>query len=139
MLECFEPTAPVSESERRLKIPSDWSDWLGLSFRGCVAYLRNFNLPTGLEAQQKVWLVVSEVDFRACVWLNETPIGEIQLGQPALRVEVRDLLQSSNQLRIEVTLPVGAQRTARSPLAGGLIGEVRIEIEETRSPDAADN
>jgi len=131
VLECFQLAQPLSGSERRLKIPSDWGDWLGELFRGRVAYERRFGLPTGLEPQQKVWLVVSEVDFHASVSLNDAPLGEIQLGSPALRVEVRNLLQNSNDLRIEIGLPSGAERGARAPLAGGLIGEVRLEIEES--------
>jgi len=131
VLECFESTEPVSELERRLKIPSDWGDWLGNSFRGRVGFQRTFGFPTGLEPHQKIWLVAVEADFRADVSLNDAPIGNVQLGSPGLRVEVRNLLRLSNHLRIEVELPNDAQRGVRNSLAGGLIGEVRLEIEES--------
>jgi beta-galactosidase/beta-glucuronidase len=131
VLESFEAAPPDSDFERRLKIPSDWGGWLGTSYRGRVAYERRFGLPTGLQTQQSIWLVIAAVDFRASISLNGELIGQLQLGSPEFRSEVRDLLRTNNFLDIVVELPVDADRGARSPLAGGLIGEVRLEIEES--------
>jgi hypothetical protein len=130
-MECFESNEPISEREHRVKIPSDWGDWLGTGFRGRVSYQRTFGRPTHLEPEQKVWLVVEETDFRAAVSLNEVSIGMLQLGSAPLRVEIQHLLQLSNRLNISVELPLDTERGLRNPLAGGLIGGVRIEIEES--------
>jgi beta-galactosidase/beta-glucuronidase len=114
-----------------MNIPSDWGDWLGDLFCGRVAYVRNFGLPTGLVADQKIWLVIEEVDFRGNVFLNDHPIGPLQLGDPPLRIEVHNMLQKSNRILIEIELPVRTDRGGRNELAGGLIGSVRLEIEES--------
>ena len=114
-----------------MKIPSDWGDWLGDSFRGRVAYVRNFGLPTGLADDQKIWLVVEEVDYRGNVFLNDRPLGWLQLGDPPMRIEVHSELRKSNQLRIEVELPVQSDRGGRNERAGGLTGSIRLEIEES--------
>lgn len=130
MLEWYSPLADL-EPERRARIPSDWSQWLGESFRGRVAYHRNFGLPTGLAAAQKVWLVIEEIDYRGIIFINDQSVGSMQLGELPMRVEVQTQLRKSNQLRIEVELPVQTDRGDRNGLAGGLIGGVRLEIEES--------
>ena len=133
----FSPSATASPeaipAECRQTIPSDWSQWLGDSFRGVVDYRRNFNRPTRLSENQKVWLVVEEADFLANVTLNDKPIGSRRLGDLPLRVEVGSLLESSNQLLVSIELPFDVDRDARTTLAGGLIGSVRLEIEEPSS------
>lgn len=135
MLECFATQTDLEsqtdlKSHVKIKIPSDWGDWLGDSFRGRVAFVRNFGLPTGLAENQKVWLVVEEVDFRGNVFLNRRPLGPIQLGEPPMRIEIHSQLGKSNELRIEIEVPVQADRGHRDGLAGGLTGGVRLEIEE---------
>lgn len=118
------------ELEHRVKIPSDWADWLGVSFRGQVAYTRRFNRPTGLEAEQRVWLVIEAIDFRGSVLLNDQPIGCLQFGDPPLRIEIGSWIQKSNRIRIDIELPIQVDRGDRNQMAGGLIGGVRLEIEE---------
>lgn len=130
MLERASPDADV-EARRRIKIPSDWSDWLGDSFRGRVVYVRNFGLPTGLDSDQIVWLVVEAVDFFGSVFLNGQSLGDLQLGDPPMRIEAQRQLRKSNELRIEISLPVQSERGDRNELAGGLIGGVRLEIQES--------
>jgi beta-galactosidase/beta-glucuronidase len=130
VLEWLSPRTDV-EPQHPVKIPSDWGDWLGTLFRGRVKYQRNFGLPTGLTDDQKVWLVVEAIDYRANVVLNDRPLGSLQLGDPPLRFEVRHSLKKSNRLQIEVELPVEAERGQRNGLAGGLIGSVRLEIEDS--------
>ena len=129
VLEQFGSDTGESQSEQRVTIPADWGDWLGPTFRGRVAYHRTFHLPTGLEPDQKVWLVVEQADYRALAFLNDESIGLLPWGDPPLRVEVRSQLLEFNQLRIEVELPNDVERGDRSELAGGLIGSVRLEIQ----------
>ena len=130
VLESFSPKTDFV-TEHRAKIPSDWSDWLGTSFCGRIAYVRNFGLPTGLTEDQKVWLVVEAIDFRGDVILNDQPLGRMQLGDSPMRIDVLRKLLKSNRLRIEIELPSDAVRGDRNGLAGGLIGGVRLEIEES--------
>ena len=121
------------EDQKKFHVPNDWGDWLGTEFRGLVAFDRAFGMPTGLEDDQEIWLVIEQVDFHAKVWLNrnaaaETPLGELQLGHSPLRRSVRHLMQARNRLHLEIELPTGADRGDRSQCAGGLVGEVRLEI-----------
>ena len=131
VIECFNSAPGEFESEHRIKIPSDWGDWLGPDFRGRVAFQRTFHLPTNLQPEQPVWLVVEEIDYRGSVFLNDGPIGTLQLGEVPLRVEIRQQLLESNRLRIEIELAGDHERGDRAALAGGLIGDVRLEIEES--------
>lgn len=88
-------------------------------------------MPTGLTPNQRIWLVVSEVDFRATVHLNDQPLGDFQFGDAALRIEIQDQIRKSNELRIEVETSATEDRGSRSETAGGLTGSVWLEIEET--------
>lgn len=126
-----------SAFQKKLHIPNDWGDWLGTEFRGLVAFDRAFGMPTGLEDDQEIWLVIEQVDYRAKVWLNRnggtetndhSPLGELQLGNSPFRRSIRHLMQARNRLHLEIELPVGVERGDRSQLAGGLIGGVRLEI-----------
>ncbi len=112
----------------KLRIPGDWDDWLGSRFRGLVRLERAFGLPTGLTADQEIFLVIESVDFCANIYVNDGHVGELQLDHPPFRRSVGNRLQVRNRLRLEVELPMHAQRGARANLAGGLIGEVRLEI-----------
>lgn len=138
LLERFGWDTAESHPEQRVTIPSDWSDWLGPSFRGRVAYHRTFHSPTGLEPDQQVWLVIEQVDYCGLVFLNEHSIGSLRLGHPPLKVEVNPHLLEFNRLRIEVELPNDVERGDRSASAGGLIGSVRLEIEESVTPTGLD-
>ena len=119
--------------ERRAKIPSDWGDWLGADFCGQVEYRRSFNRPTGLEPDQQVWLVVEQVDFHGDVFLNAHSIGSLTCGQSPdspFRIEIGKSLELSNVLRIDIQVAADSDRAHRAGLAGGLVGSVRIEIEQ---------
>ena len=132
VLAVFDQQGKVGQ-ERRVKIPSHWGDWLGVDFCGKVEYRRSFNRPTGLEPDQRVWLVVEQVDFHGDVFLNDQPIGSLTFGENPdrpFRVEVGESLKLSNVLRIEIQVSADSDRTHRVGLAGGLVGSVRIEIEQ---------
>ena len=119
-----------TEQEKRVKIPSTWEDWLGATFSGVVAYERTFNLPTGLAPDQTVWLVIEEVDFLANISLNESFLGELRFAEGPLRLQVQQLLQPANKLRIEIATRPLEEQKSQSETAGGLTGSVRLEIEE---------
>ena len=107
-----------------LEMPGDWGRLLGDDFRGRVRFTRQFNLPTGLDAGQRVWLVIDSVHAEADVVLNGSSVGQVcnVPNPPAGRFDITSLLQSRNELVVEVSCP------ATSPEPGRL-GLVKLEIE----------
>ena len=142
-------------------LPDDWAAALGADFRGLVRFTRRFAQPTGLTAATRVWLAIDDVDWQARLALNGHDLGCIQLAgstpsplllaapSPGLavvcpaRFDITSLLQPRNELVIEVLLPAveaGAARFSRprrEGQPGGLIGLVRLEIEEATSAPGA--
>jgi beta-galactosidase/beta-glucuronidase len=121
----FDGSVPLGAT-KKLTIPGNWHEWLGENFSGVVRYERNFGLPTNLDDQQTVWLVIESVNQSAYVWLNETPLGEMRMGQPPLRQPVRALLAARNRLQIDIEF--NSDGLHRAGNTGGLTGEVRLEI-----------
>ena len=119
----------------RAIMPADWGRTLGTDFRGRVRYLRNFGRPTNLAVGERVWLVCDGVDLRGEASLNGRPLGELHGYRAATRFDVTTELDARNELAIVVELPPLDDRTEqvlrydRVGLAGGIIGEVRLEIE----------
>ena len=119
----------------RLKIPANWQETLGEDFFGRVRYQRSFHCPTGLTEQDQVFIVIDQVDALGSVTLNGQHLGDIPAGSDPTRFEITILLQQRNQLEVVVDLPMTDSNSA--PLnrpnpgqrGGGLIGEVKIEIQ----------
>ncbi|HVU90348.1 MAG TPA: hypothetical protein VHD36_23665 [Pirellulales bacterium] len=128
-----ESARDVSEFAR-LKAPADWAETLGPEFRGRVSYTRRFNRPTNLEPHDRVWLMAEGVDARGNVTIDSRHLGAIDGYALAAEWDVTHLLQASSVLSVDIELPpTGAGqpppvRPGRELLAGGLIGEVRLEI-----------
>ncbi len=122
----------------RLKIPANWQETLGEDFFGRVRYQRSFHCPTGLTEQDQVFIVIDQVDALGSVTLNDQHLGDIPPGADPTRFEITILLQQRNQLEIIVDLPLTDSDSAdlirpnRKQEAGGLIGEVKIEIQSLR-------
>lgn len=125
------PPEPIAGTAR---LPADWSDTLGVEFRGRVRYTRAFNRPTNLDPHESVWLVVEGADAAAAISLNGEPLGEFAGYAVTFERDVTKLLAGHNQLQIDVELPPfvpryeGALRPGRVDVAGGLTGEVRLEV-----------
>jgi hypothetical protein len=122
-------------SAARAKMPSDWIATLGRHFLGRVRYRRTFQMPTGLDEGQRVFLVVEPPRSRGTVHLGDELLGQVRQGDPPGRFDITERLQEHNYLTIVVEHP--ALDAAARPiddntahLAGGLVGEVRLEIEE---------
>jgi hypothetical protein len=118
-------------------MPADWSGSFGGDFLGCVKYSRHFNLPTGLAAGDKVFLVVEPPRSWAEVCLGGETLGRMISRDAAARYDVTDRLEAHNRLEILVdhpAVPDGRDTiTGSTDLPpGGLVGEVRLEIEEHR-------
>jgi beta-galactosidase/beta-glucuronidase len=135
-LERFGDAAAALPQACRTRVPGDWAEHLGQDFVGRVRYCRRFNTPTNLDAGERVWLVVEAVDHRATLALNGQPLGEITAAGRDHRFDITPLLCLHNSLEIDVTLPAeiyddASARGDRAGGSGGLIGEVRLEIQTT--------
>jgi hypothetical protein len=111
-------------SSRETNVPGDWSDTLGTDYRGQARYVRRFGLPTNLDPDERVFLVVGEVVEQATIMLNGSQLGRQLHAEGERRYEMTPLLQPRNELVIFVE--------ARQAL-GGILGEVKLEICATDS------
>ncbi len=119
----------------RATMPADWSALFGADFLGRVRYRRTFNKPTGLESGERVWLVVEPAQSEAWVIWKSDLVGFIYPGEPTGRFDITDRLEDHNTLEICVDHPAldFMRSTVGDPTKlppGGLVGEVRLEIEE---------
>ena len=115
-------------------VPSDWGELLGEEFRGRVQLERFFHKPTGLEPGDRVEIALSGVDALGTISLNGQPLGEIPPGGEPARFDIGSLLEHRNCLVVKVELPrltsnsAPLLRPADHGEAGGILGEVRLEI-----------
>jgi hypothetical protein len=118
----------------RTTVPGDWSDTLGCDFRGRVRYRRSFNPPARLDPHERLWLVIEGVDARGVVGINGVRLGEVDGYAIHSCFEITRLLAAHNQLTLDVELPCESVtgntplRPGRELLAGGPVGEVRLEV-----------
>jgi hypothetical protein len=131
-----------------ITLPADWGSVLGSDYQGTVRFSRRFNRPTGLGTASQVWLVIEDIDWQASIALNGRRLGDVACsftnelinGQslrccPA-RFDITTELLPQNVLAITVTSPALNEgiyprpRPGREGQPGGLIGLVRLEIEE---------
>ncbi len=118
----------------RVTMPADWSSSFGADFLGRVRYHRIFQTPTGLDNGECVFLVVDQQQSSACITLADKLVGFVNPGEGTKRFDITDQLDDHNRLTIVVDHPdLDCMRTTVGDPAqlppGGLIGEVRLEIE----------
>jgi len=121
----------------KMTMPADWSAAFGEDFLGRVRYVRTFNSPPGLQPDERVWLVVEPQRSEARVMMVDETLGIVSADGPPRRFDVTHRLGSHNRLEILVDHPAlveGGLTVAGSDFLppGGLVGEVRLEIEEGR-------
>lgn len=121
----------------RMQMPADWREAFGGDFLGRVRYRRTFHAPPGLQFDERVWLVVEPQRSTARVLLLEETLGVVRAEGPLGRFDITHRLLPTNRLEILVDHPaldegsiVGSD--AELSITGGLVGEVRLEIEEVR-------
>jgi hypothetical protein len=120
----------------RASVPADWGATLGPEFRGRVRYMRRFGQPTGLSPSAQIWLAVDGVDAFASVSLNGESLGEVVGPEFQAQFNVTEYLKPRNILILDIEKPKlgapgghGSVSDSRPGSPGGLIGEVRLEIE----------
>jgi hypothetical protein len=126
-------TAPLLSV--RAKMPADWTESLGDDFLGRVCYRRTFQKPTGLDRGERVWLVVEPPRSRCVVSFNDYVFGVVHYGSASRRFDITRYLNDHNRLDILVDHPAldeggTAKDDSTSNMPGGLVGEVRLEIED---------
>jgi len=120
----------------RMQMPADWGAALGGDFLGRVRYVRTFNAPPGLQPEERVWLVVEPQRSLARVVMVDETLGEVRADGPAQRFDITHRLSSHNRLEIFVDHPAlvdldgDGEGGGGEWEPGGLVGEVRLEIEE---------
>jgi hypothetical protein len=131
----YERTTDGLPLSARATMPADWSAAFGGDFLGRVRYHRVFQAPTGLESGERVFLVVEPPRSRGVVSLSRKRLGEVVWGGPAARFHITELLEDHNRLEIVVEHPALDESLQSGDdgvthLPAGLLGEVRLEIEE---------
>lgn len=122
---------PSPSGPQRAKMPCSWAESLGEEFRGSVRYRRKFNRPAHLDLHERLRLVADGADAFAEVTVNGTTLGKIDGYVLPNIFDVTSLIEMRNEVMVDVSLPAetsGVQRPGREQFAGGLIGEVRLEI-----------
>lgn len=129
------PTSGLPPRDRQA-MPADWCETLGPDFLGIVSYRRTFQRPTNLDSHEIVWLVVEPPRSCGMVRLNGQVLGHVRFEAPAGRYDITPLLADRNALEIEVEHP--ELDDAGNPpddgsiyVPGGLVGEVRLEIDNS--------
>lgn len=133
----YERLADNLPATARLHVPADWSAAFGDDFLGRVRYVRTFHSPPGLQPDERVWLVVEPQRSEARVVMWDETLGVVPMDGPPQRFDVTHRLSPHNRLEIFIDHPALAEgrctiRDAELQLPGGLVGEVRLEIEEGR-------
>jgi len=95
--------------QRKVRMPTTWSDAFGPNFNGSVRLERSFGRPTGI-GDESVWLVIVGLAQDSTVELN-SQVHRIVDG----RIEITRLMELRNQLRLDLS-------------GGNLFDEVRLEI-----------
>ena len=125
----------------KMHVPADWSQAFGDDFHGRVCYKRTFHAPPGLVPEERVWLVVEPQRSSACILLANKEkhlLGFVNPQDDTRRFDVTQELSLVNHLEIYVDHPdvdseLSTVGEAELLLPGGLVGDVRLEIEELRS------
>jgi hypothetical protein len=131
----YTPTTEALPPPARATMPADWSESVGRDFLGRVRYRRKFNKPTGLRSGIRVWLVVEPPRSSACVVCKGDLVGFVRPGDSPGRFDITDRLGDHNEVDVLVDHPDldFMRSTVGDPAhlpTGGLVGEVRLEIED---------
>ena len=111
----------------KLQIPQGWPEWWTNTGFAAVRLERRFGLPTGLDPDQEVWLVIEASQLAIAVGLNQVELGDLTIAQNRFECSVRTLLQPRNRLSLKIPAAF-PESSIRNRAASGQIQEVRLEI-----------
>lgn len=125
--------SPAS-SPARLTVPGDWGNLVPPGFQGTVRLRRRFGRPAQLDPHERCWLSLGGVDPAAVAFLNDEPLGVVSGYALGASWEIASRLEPRNELRLDLTWPADPQgpaplRPGRAGLAGGILGDVQLEID----------
>jgi beta-galactosidase/beta-glucuronidase len=121
----------------QMMLPCRWHEGGLKDFAGRVRFRRRFGYPGRIDPHERVWLTFAGVDYFAAVWLNGRELGRHRGAFSPFEHDVTALLQSRNELVVEVDCPALHPEAAGRPLLprggvrdgnGGLWGEVALEV-----------
>ena len=93
------------EHSQTVGLPCDLCELLGDDYVGQVQLSRRFGLPTKLEPDEQIGLVVRASSGFGQVRLNGEDLGSLDDPTGLNRFDVTEQLQTRNELVIEVTVP----------------------------------
>ena len=120
----------------RSQMPADWGQFLGPDVLGARAIsVASSKADEARIRDDRVWLVVEPPRSCGLVRVNRTFVGNLRYGSAAGRFDITDLIEDHNVVDIDVEHPEldddgNAPDDGGIYVPGGLIGEVRLEIEE---------
>ena len=117
--------ADGSQPPTQMAIPCSLREggWVGVA--GRVSFYRRFGRPSNLGPTESVWLVLEHLATKAEVRLNEKLMGD---SASSREFDITGILLDRNEVSI-------AMQVADD--AGGLVGEVVLEIRVASEPAAA--
>jgi hypothetical protein len=113
------PSTESWPSSHRVTLPCRWSATGLAAFEGRVRFRRSFGYPGRIDEYERVWLTLTGVDPRATIVLNQHRLEQTRASRAGLEFDVTNLLQSRNELSIEM------QRGAES---SDIWREVALEV-----------
>jgi hypothetical protein len=118
----------------RLQLTSSawtWESLIEPQAAGQLRLARAFHVPTGLDSDERVWLVVDGADPSAEVLLNGQRLGATPGYAQSAPWDITDRLSPRNRVELHFQLPpdsTSTLRPGRNGLPGGLLAPVRLEI-----------
>ncbi len=109
------PSRPSASPPHRIRLRPPWQTD---PREGSTRWRRHFNRPTGLDPQQRVWIVMKRIAGRGHAAVNGCPLGHFgdEPGVPC-RFDVTDLLRLHNQLELTVEGALAEGAPASAPPA----------------------
>ena len=116
-------TAPTPVS-LRVTMPAEWRQMFGC-VAGRIRFRRKFGQPTNIGPRERLFIVFDGIGGKGNVWLGQRKLGDVDNRQATARFEVTGLLETRNELIVELSFDPD-----QSPnQLGGLWGPVAIEIQ----------
>lgn len=116
--------APQLPAPGTVRLPASWQELFG-SFDGRIRFRRRFHPPSNIDAADRLAIVFDGVSGAGPVSLNGRLLGSIESGAGTARFDVTGLLQTNNELQVDLEFTGPA--TGTSP--GGLFAPVALEIQ----------